>query len=1373
MPGRSVASGGPRGPQGLSIPRALGNDAYARSAEGRHVQAGEAGGRGRTTGPIARPTLAKSPRVQRLAIGPVDDPFEREADNVAARLHAPDATPNAASPDPPPPTGNGQEDGPGGSDYGFEPPPAWASRGSLEGGGRPLPPETRRFYEDRLGYDFSGVRVHTGPEAARKSQAIDAHAFTYRSHIWLGGVGRLRPSHVLAHELVHVVQQTQPDGLRLRRGAGYPRNDPGAGLVVRRVPFWVPRGRSGTDIHELVLGQIAGRGGIEDEVGVPNADARDWGVGLKGRADLYRATRRVGIYFENRRGLPPGDKHGDLRYTEPTSLPHRGRTSRPYLRGGVIQGIDSAPQQIEIGDLKPASGEALQGGRAQLDNYEHGFRDTQALTNEWAQANGRGDRWNSLSVSRLPAGAVTIPGTFRVGSRGQNRELVIADVELRPRRGIRVRTILDPRRDIGASERIGGDLYVEHMAGGLWAYFAVPVDADRDRVLGALGRGGAAALQEADRRGHIRFADQIAANLATLRQELQQVQRLPRRSARRVSSEGIREDSPEGSPDRMRPAEPVHRDDVRDVIRRRRRTRSLRDPFDRAAYRRWRDERNDLRQVMRRGARGGQAATGPSEENLERLRLLGLIYEAEEALDPRAREQDLPSEQRMRAEIEPERHGRPDPLRRPPQRGRRSGTTRSLPDLYAWMERWTSRPADVLGLLRYRFGRLFVAISRRVERFRERIRQRMRQSFGRRSRGLARGGWVAVAVRALGRALVEVGKLLLQQTGHLLFQAIGTGVQRKLETMFDPDESEVIQEGLDEVEALAEQMEAVRNEINRRVGELEREYTDEMEFIQDLVNLADIMGPIIEVGMIIVQCGTPPGWGCLKLIAQEAIQYAVNEIVQTCYVQRWIAGQMLAIDGFNRIPESLAQALLDLMRDAAPDAIKDVFDGPIPVEPLPSPDEVPCDEASEAALQGAEALSSFHRRNGSEKTRALGELGDARGVPEGAGLGPEQLRALQEQMDASGATPTDLRNVANGTADAATAQRLEALTSELDDLARAAIAEELQAALREGRFDRRFRQMEGSNRRLYVLGRLPGGGRPGAFGPNRRVLYTDGSTRAAGVAHVVVGECRPDGTVDLELRNLTLVDASGRPVEPSLTPSDFRTNSARCIGQPPPPPVAGRGRPPPGTPPPGERAAPPPPEPESRPREERAEGPPRPEPPSAEPPSAPPSTEPPTGEHPTGPGPEGGSGRGGEVPTVGPEGSDASWPVAYEPIRTRGFQVYPADPRLKSGTSSSIVLPDNQRAILTPTVEGGEMTLRIGGPQGRIVGHASRTAAARGFYEDDWWELTSGPLYDRLMSGLARWLRTPIGRSVADRSQYPRRLFFIYTGRPDVQGESM
>ena len=150
---------------------------------------------------------AEAPTWQsKLRVGAADDPLEREADVIAEQVMG---TPYAADAL----AGSRARAG----SAGVGPRQLSATVGSRIRGadsvGQPLPGPTRAFFEPRFGRDLGGVQVHIGPDAAQLSAAMQARAFTYGMHVWLGsGVG-LEPSRVLAHELAHVVQQARPAGL--------------------------------------------------------------------------------------------------------------------------------------------------------------------------------------------------------------------------------------------------------------------------------------------------------------------------------------------------------------------------------------------------------------------------------------------------------------------------------------------------------------------------------------------------------------------------------------------------------------------------------------------------------------------------------------------------------------------------------------------------------------------------------------------------------------------------------------------------------------------------------------------------------------------------------------------------------------------------------------------------------------------------------------------------------------------------------------------------------------------------------------------------------------------------------------------------------
>ncbi|HBB35198.1 MAG TPA: hypothetical protein DC064_26255 [Cyanobacteria bacterium UBA9273] len=79
-------------------------------------------------------------------------------------------------------------------------------------GGSPLSEEARGFMEPRFNSDFSGVRVHTGSEAVQMNQELGAQAFTHGRDVFFNQ-GKYNPGStegklLLAHELTHVVQQT-------------------------------------------------------------------------------------------------------------------------------------------------------------------------------------------------------------------------------------------------------------------------------------------------------------------------------------------------------------------------------------------------------------------------------------------------------------------------------------------------------------------------------------------------------------------------------------------------------------------------------------------------------------------------------------------------------------------------------------------------------------------------------------------------------------------------------------------------------------------------------------------------------------------------------------------------------------------------------------------------------------------------------------------------------------------------------------------------------------------------------------------------------------------------------------------------------------
>ncbi|HEU4451751.1 MAG TPA: DUF4157 domain-containing protein [Longimicrobium sp.] len=132
----------------------------------------------------------EKPIVQpKLAVGPVDDPLEREADQVAAAVASAAGPRNA----PPPAT----------AAVPTSAPDALPRRDE----GSPLPRFVRARIEPVLGMDLGAVRVHDDDAARGAAGRLGARAFTHGSRIWLGAGESAGDVGLMAHEAAHVAQQ--------------------------------------------------------------------------------------------------------------------------------------------------------------------------------------------------------------------------------------------------------------------------------------------------------------------------------------------------------------------------------------------------------------------------------------------------------------------------------------------------------------------------------------------------------------------------------------------------------------------------------------------------------------------------------------------------------------------------------------------------------------------------------------------------------------------------------------------------------------------------------------------------------------------------------------------------------------------------------------------------------------------------------------------------------------------------------------------------------------------------------------------------------------------------------------------------------------
>ena len=158
--------------------------------------------------PLWQALAINRPAVQtKLVVGHADDEYEQEADLISDRVMASSLAPT------------GKDRKSNGDDRLKATTVSVAGQLSLTGS--VLNAETLTFMQSRLGQNFSGVRVHTGPDAARAAESVNARAFTLGQHIAFAS-GSFSPAtregrRLIAHELVHVGQQARTGTQVLQR----------------------------------------------------------------------------------------------------------------------------------------------------------------------------------------------------------------------------------------------------------------------------------------------------------------------------------------------------------------------------------------------------------------------------------------------------------------------------------------------------------------------------------------------------------------------------------------------------------------------------------------------------------------------------------------------------------------------------------------------------------------------------------------------------------------------------------------------------------------------------------------------------------------------------------------------------------------------------------------------------------------------------------------------------------------------------------------------------------------------------------------------------------------------------------------------------
>jgi hypothetical protein len=969
---------------------------------------------------------------------------------------------------------------------------------TLKSGGSPLPEKLRGFYQSRFHRELGSVRLHMGLQAHKLNSALKARAFTLSNHIWLGRDLPVEPSLTLAHELTHFIQQRQPprilsgveaaarvDEITTRGDGPAP-----ARITIQRFPFWVPlsnskgvlAGMSGTAIHKELLGAVKGKKKIDIEAPVPNANRKDYGVGLYGSADLYRSSnrRRVGIYFKARQGVVRGTRSGgaDWLFEGAANHPKAGKGAAPRVENGKIVDIANAPDDIHLGELKPANSDELQKGDTQLDNYINGFVDAQSICNDWAHYNGA-RKWTMTRPKRLEKNDVVIPKKYKFSGRPKtDRFLGLADHQAVFRERGRLNISLLWPRNADEASRIKGGLYFEHYGNGLWTYFARPADLAKDLNLTGF------------------RAKELppAMELATQIQEevIDQIKRGPDKIGRSLDTERSR------IPSRGRLDVPL----ITPVGKKshiQRKSKSTFKLVDNFNYAVWSKRQKQLGAIIRKNRKGRGAGNTPIGKALASLHLIELAYEANDGLRSSPHSSaavNLPPKGTL---IE----------------RRTSGKTKvklNLAKAYSWMTIWTGTPVRrILGKLRKVFGGTFVSLANKFDYLKRRFQKLAKSIFHKSSASSIKGGGTyAIILRRFIPILSVVLGLLLRQTSNYLVDALSRGAKEWLAKIIPVDIGALkaaAKDGFKQYLPWMEKLIAFRKSVLNFIDGVVGSFSGILKGIGEIISKISKIVRIVNIAKAAIQCGTPPGIGCVKLLLKPLEDALVGRILSTCWVQRKIARLLLSINFIKSIPRSLAKyiaekanALLSKIHPQLSPVFADIRSGS-----LPKAEEIGCGgEPSEEHKLLAEIIE---------------KLGDRK---------YEEIKSLLEQFtirDKSPLSKQDIKDMRDWIA--------KGNLNNLADWLRAKRSKQLRQRLEGGGFNVDFRKLQRRHFKYWVapLSQKEVDERK-AYGKTFLHISNEGR-KYVGIADIEITKCTgQDATI--RFLDVRLTDSEGQSVDLGL-----------------------------------------------------------------------------------------------------------------------------------------------------------------------------------------------------------------------------------------------
>ncbi|HTO61232.1 MAG TPA: DUF4157 domain-containing protein [Bradyrhizobium sp.] len=311
-----------------------------------------------------------------------------------------------------------------------------------------------------------------------------------------------------------------------------------------------------------------------------------------------------------------------------------------------------------------------------------------------------------------------------------------------------------------------------------------------------------------------------------------------------------------------------------------------------------------------------------------------------------------------------------------------------------------NRFGGLYGWLREKFDFVYVKFQKIVQKVKEKVKKLSKSSAA-----VKFGNWIKATAQVIFKIFKMVGAWAVNQIVDKLLNSLKEGVTNNLKKIVDMFTPEGVKSKIEEFEAVKEKYEKIIAEqedslLKTFFGD-KLELFEKLEEFEKIADTASTIATLVEWGVRLLACASPPAVGCLWNLAISALQAAFAWLMQTCWFTKKVYAPVISyVEPVKRFPSEVASKIVTEANKYIP--IPEGLDPLFAEIRVDTGDfKVDCSEAEDGPgklTPERKEILDLAEEIGTDKLNAFLELMNKRGAGPWVLLTAERLKAVKGDL---------------------------------------------------------------------------------------------------------------------------------------------------------------------------------------------------------------------------------------------------------------------------------------------------------------------------------------------------------------------------------------